>query len=66
MIPDHAWRARLTRAAQVARRIIGVPDYERYLAHHRRCHPDQVPLTPEEFVKDSLNRRYNQPGNRCC
>lgn len=57
---------RLAKVAAVVRRIIGVPDYDRYLAHQRRCHPDEPALSPEEFTRDSLTRRYSQPGNRCC
>lgn len=57
---------RLARIAAVVRRIIGVPDYERYVAHQRRCHPGEPALSAEEFVRDSLTRRYSQPGNRCC
>jgi uncharacterized short protein YbdD (DUF466 family) len=54
------------RIAHVIRRVIGVPDYETYLVHARRCHPGEAPMTPEAFAKDALARRYNQPGNRCC
>jgi uncharacterized short protein YbdD (DUF466 family) len=57
---------RLQEMAKVVRRIIGVPDYERYLAHERACHPDRTPLTRDEFSRDSLTRRYETPGNRCC
>jgi uncharacterized short protein YbdD (DUF466 family) len=63
---EHPLRLRLARIAQVIRRVIGAPDYERYLAHQRRCHRDEVPLTREAFAKDALTRRYSQPGNRCC
>ena len=48
------------------RRIIGAPDYERYLAHVLKCHPTESPLSREAFARDALARRYNQPGNRCC
>ena len=59
-------QARIARIAQVVRRIIGAPDYERYLAHRQRCHAGEPPLTREAFASDALARRYNQPGNRCC
>ena len=48
------------------RTIIGVPDYERYLEHTQRCHPERTPLTRDEFARDRLEARYSQPGNRCC
>ena len=54
------------RIARVVRRVIGVPDYDRYLAHVQHVHPECVPMTRDEFARDSLTRRYNTPGNRCC
>jgi uncharacterized short protein YbdD (DUF466 family) len=54
------------RAAVVVRRIIGAPDYERYLAHVAHRHPDCVPLSPDAFARDALSRRYDRPGSRCC
>ena len=65
-IAEHPVRVRLARIAAVVRRIIGAPDYERYLAHQRECHAEEPPLTREAFARDALARRYNQPGNRCC
>jgi uncharacterized short protein YbdD (DUF466 family) len=65
-IAEHSLRVRVTDIARVIRRIIGVPDYERYLEHTQKCHPEQAPLTREEFARDALTRRYSQPGNRCC
>jgi uncharacterized short protein YbdD (DUF466 family) len=54
------------RVAKVIRTIIGAPDYERYVAHVRTCHPGQPVMSREEFAKSRLEARYNQPGNRCC
>jgi uncharacterized short protein YbdD (DUF466 family) len=54
------------RVAKVVRTIIGVPDYERYVAHVRECHPDREPMSRAEFAKNRMEARYNQPGNRCC
>ena len=59
-------RERVRRAAVVVRRIIGAPDYDRYLAHVSIRHPDATPLTREEFARDALARRYDRPGSRCC
>ena len=58
--------ARLMAVARVVRRIIGVPDYEVYVAHAACCHPEQPPMTRAEFQRDVLLRRYSTPGNRCC
>lgn len=54
------------RAASVVRRVIGAPDYERYLAHVARRHPECIPLSRDEFSRDALARRYDRPGSRCC
>jgi uncharacterized short protein YbdD (DUF466 family) len=59
-------RARARRLAVVIRRIIGAPDYDRYLAHVTQRHPDATPLSPDEFARDALARRYDRPGSRCC
>ena len=53
-------------AADVVRRIMGVPDYERYLTHVRECHPGTVPMSKEEFARERLASRYERPGSRCC
>ena len=52
--------------AKVVRRIIGVPDYDAYVAHQRACHPDDAPITREAFAQYALARRYERPGSRCC
>jgi uncharacterized short protein YbdD (DUF466 family) len=61
-------RARLwiRQAADVVRRVIGVPDYDRYVAHVRACHPGTAPMSSEEFASERLASRYERPGSRCC
>jgi uncharacterized short protein YbdD (DUF466 family) len=59
-------RDRIERAACVLRTVIGVPDYERYLAHMRVHHPDAQPMTKDDFVQQRLVDRYSRPGSRCC
>lgn len=61
-----SWRASVRRAAAIVRRIIGVPDYDTYIAHMSAHHPDAVPLTPKEFEITRMNDRYSRPGSRCC
>lgn len=62
--------ARLTAAARrlraVLHAVIGVPDYERYLALHRTAHPGCTPLDRAAFERDRLAARYSRPGSRCC
>jgi uncharacterized short protein YbdD (DUF466 family) len=57
---------RMQRVAAVVRRIIGVPDYDRYLAHVASHHPECTPMTKEEFTEQRLVDRYSRPGSRCC
>lgn len=66
---DQAYRiitTRLHAVARVARSVLGVPDYERYLAHVRANHPNATPLTHDEFARERLEVRYSRPGARCC
>jgi uncharacterized short protein YbdD (DUF466 family) len=62
-------RATLHWARQIAaivRRVVGAPDYDRYLAHMRRRHPDCAPLGYDEFIAVQLQSKYEKPGARCC
>ncbi len=56
----------LRAAAAVVRRVIGVPDYDRYAAHMRLHHPGVPPIPRDEFMRQRLAERYNKPGSRCC
>jgi uncharacterized short protein YbdD (DUF466 family) len=55
----------LRQAAAIVRRILGVPDYERYVAHVQMAHPGQAPMSEEEFFRERLEGRA-KPGSRCC
>jgi uncharacterized short protein YbdD (DUF466 family) len=61
-----SFRARLRRVVAVVRRIIGVPDYDEYLAHMQRHFPDCTPMDPRTFERDRMAAKYRQPGSRCC
>ncbi|MEK7402142.1 MAG: YbdD/YjiX family protein [Gemmatimonadota bacterium] len=65
MTDNGLWTS-LRRAADVLRRIIGVPDYDRYVAHVQQCHAGTVPMTRAEFEKTRLDDKYSRPGQRCC
>lgn len=58
----NCWR----KAVQVARRAIGVPDYETYVAHVRRHHPERTPMSYEAFFIERQTARYKGGGGRCC
>jgi uncharacterized short protein YbdD (DUF466 family) len=51
---------------EIVRKIIGVPDYERYKAHMAEHHPECAPMTEAEFADDRLVNKYSKPGQRCC
>ena len=55
--------------AQTARLMIGVPDYQTYLAHRQDAHPDQPVMTYEEFFRERQAARYAIGKGRfrgCC
>lgn len=54
---------------QAARMLIGIPDYDTYVAHIKLNHPDQTPMTYEEFFRERQEARYGGNGKggfRCC
>lgn len=52
--------------AQTARLIVGVPDYDRYVAHMRRSHPGTPPMSREAFFANRVDARYGRGASRCC
>jgi uncharacterized short protein YbdD (DUF466 family) len=56
------WR----RAVQVARLAIGVPDYDTYVRHLRRYHPECVIPDYAEFFRRRQDARYKGGGTRGC
>ncbi len=52
---------------QAAKMMVGVPDYDNYVAHINKNHPDQTPMTYEEFFKERQDARYGGKGGpKCC
>jgi len=43
---------------RTARLMIGVPDYDTYVAHRRANHPDQAIMTYVEFFRERQQARY--------
>ena len=59
-------RAVWRHAVQTARLIIGVPDYDTYVEHLRRFHPERTPMSYEAFFAERQAARYRGGGGRCC
>jgi uncharacterized short protein YbdD (DUF466 family) len=57
------WR----RICETASLMIGLPDYDRYIAHVRAKHPGRPVMTRAQFVAERTDRRYEGRGaGRCC
>ncbi len=55
-------------ACDGARLMVGVPNYDAYVAHVSRTHPGQPVMTYAEFFRDRQDARYggSKGGFRCC
>ena len=51
---------------QSMRLMVGLPEYDTYLAHMERTHPDQVAMTYEEFFRERQEARYGGKRATCC
>ena len=52
---------------QAAKMLIGIPDYDNYVEHMRVTHPDQTPMTYEEFFRERQDARYGAGrSGGCC
>jgi uncharacterized short protein YbdD (DUF466 family) len=57
------------RLSQCGHLMVGVPDYETYVAHIESAHPGQAPMTYKEFFRQREAARYGDGGMRgmrCC
>jgi len=59
-------RNTLHRVGAVVRRIVGVPDYPRYLAHMREHHGGEPLLSRREFFAQAIDHKYGRGRSRCC
>ena len=47
--------------------VVGVPDYDRYVAHAAATHPEQATMTREAFFRARQQARFGAgSGLRCC
>jgi uncharacterized short protein YbdD (DUF466 family) len=57
--------AELKRAWSYLRQVTGDDAYERYLAHRMQVHPEEPPLTREQYFRQRQNEKWNKIS-RCC
>ena len=56
-------------STRTARLMVGIPDYETYVAHRQANHPTEPIMTYEEFFRDRQQARYAVAKGRmraCC
>lgn len=52
---------------QSMRLMVGLPEYDTYLAHMEREHPDKPVMTYEEFFRERQEARYGSGrSGGCC
>jgi uncharacterized short protein YbdD (DUF466 family) len=56
----------LRRIVSAIRAVAGMPDYEAYVAHLRRCHPERPVPSERLFYDEFVKRRYGDGPTRCC
>ncbi|WP_066700980.1 YbdD/YjiX family protein [Sphingobium amiense] len=50
-----------------ARLMVGLPDYDAYVAHMAAHHPDRQPMDRTAFFRDRQEAKYGgKGGGRCC
>lgn len=55
--------------ARTARLMVGVPDYDAYVAHRQSAHPGEPVMSYEAFFAERQASRYGTGGgkiSRCC
>ncbi|WP_327752909.1 YbdD/YjiX family protein [Sphingobium sp. SJ10-10] len=57
----------LLRLRQMARMMVGVPDYDVYLRHMQEHHPKHDPMDRTAFFRERQEARYGgKNGGKCC
>ncbi|UVW30109.1 YbdD/YjiX family protein [Massilia sp. H6] len=51
---------------QSMRLMVGLPEYDTYLAHMEHTHPDQTPMSYHEFFRERQEARYGGSRATCC
>ena len=54
---------------QTMRLMVGLPDYDNYVSHMQRTHPDKPVMSYPEFFRERVDARYGARDGRsarCC
>ena len=51
---------------QCLRLMVGVPEYDTYVAHMRNKHPHLTVMSYQEFFRERQEARYGGKVSRCC
>ncbi|MES2900621.1 MAG: YbdD/YjiX family protein [Pseudomonadota bacterium] len=51
---------------QAMRLMVGLPEYDTYLAHREATHPGEPVMTYAEFFKERQEARYGKGKGGCC
>ncbi|EIZ78543.1 hypothetical protein WSK_2987 [Novosphingobium sp. Rr 2-17] len=63
----HGLRALLTLIGRTGRLMVGLPDYDDYLAHMAARHPNEPAMDRIAFFRERQEARYGgKGGGRCC
>ncbi|UYO96714.1 YbdD/YjiX family protein [Microbacterium sp. M28] len=46
--------------------LMGDSAYATYVAHQRRLHPDEEPMSERQFWRQKMDDQDRNPGARCC
>ena len=47
--------------------MVGMPDYDNYVEHMQKTHPDQPGMSYEVFFRERQDARYGgKAGPKCC
>ena len=64
--PRGRLRTFVSRLCETGRLMIGVPDYETYVAHMAAKHPDKPAMSYRDFFDNRQKARYGGGMSRCC
>jgi uncharacterized short protein YbdD (DUF466 family) len=57
---------RVRQIVATVKRIAGMPDYDAYIEHLHRCHPERTVPSEREYYEMFVRQRYEGGGTRCC